>query len=277
MAAQYQLLDSGNLRKLEQVGEYRLIRPALNAFWKPTLPEKEWKRADAEFIRDSSGHGNWRNRERLPEQWTVMLGGMEIRIKPTSFGHLGFFAEQFRNWQYFRDNCRGMDALNLFAYSGLGSLAMAAGGAKVCHLDAARGMIEWGKENLALNPEIPGNIRWIVDDVNKFIARELRRNSKYDLIALDPPTFGRGASGQLWKIESDLPKLLDNCLALRKPDRPFTLVLSCHSPGFSLVVLERMVREVVGEKALIESDEMFIPESTGKKLPSGIGLRCIVD
>ena len=277
MAEKYQLLDSGNLRKLEQVGKYRLIRPALNAFWKPSLPEKEWKSADAEFIRDSSGHGSWRNRERLPEQWTVILGGMEIRIKPTSFGHLGFFAEQFRNWHYFRDNCRGMDALNLFAYSGLGSLAMAAGGAKVCHLDAARGMIEWGKENLALNPEIPGNIRWIVDDVNKFIARELRRGSQYDLIALDPPTFGRGASGQLWKIESDLPKLLDNCLALRKPDRSFTLVLSCHSPGFSLVVLERMVREVVGEKAFIESDEMFIPESTGKKLPSGIGLRCIVD
>jgi len=220
MAEKYQLLDSGNLRKLEQVGKYRLIRPALNAFWKPSLPEKEWKSADAEFIRDSSGHGSWRNRERLPEQWTVILGEMEIRIKPTSFGHLGFFAEQFRNWQYFRDNCRGMDALNLFAYSGLGSLAMAAGGAKVCHLDAARGMIEWGKENLALNPEIPGNIRWIVDDVNKFIARELRRGSQYDLIALDPPTFGRGASGQLWKIESDLPKLLDNCLALRKPDRP---------------------------------------------------------
>ena len=120
-----------------------------------------------------------------------------------------------------------MDALNLFAYSGLGSLSMAAGGAKVCHLDAARGMIEWGKENLALNPSIPNAIRWIADDVNKFVNRELRRNSKYDLIALDPPTFGRGSSGQLWKIENDLPQLLKNCLALRKDDRPFTLVLSC--------------------------------------------------
>ena len=169
-----------------------------------------------------------------------------------------------------------MDALNLFAYSGLGSLSMAAGGAKVCHLDAARGMIEWGKENLALNPDIPNTIRWIADDVNKFVNRELRRGNQYDLVALDPPTFGRGTSGQLWKIENDLPQLLRNCLALRKKERPFRIVLSCHSPGFSLLVMERMVREVAGEDAEIFGDEMYIPESTGRKLPSGIGLHCVV-
>ena len=276
MEKNYQLLDSGNLKKLEQVGPYRLIRPALNAFWKPTLPEKEWRCADAEFIRDSSGHGSWKNRNRIPDIWSADWGGVTMQIKPTSFGHLGFFAEQFRNWQFFRENCKGMDTLNLFAYSGLGSLSMAAGGAKVCHLDAAKGMIEWGKENLALNPDIPGNIRWIADDVNKFVNRELRRGNTYDLIALDPPTFGRGSSGQLWKIESDLPQLLTNCLALRKKDRPFTIVLSCHSPGFSLLVLERMVKEVAGDRAEVDADEMFIPESTGRKLPSGIGLRCFI-
>ena len=276
MEKNYQLLDSGNLKKLEQVGPYRLIRPALNAFWKPTLPEKEWRCADAEFIRDSSGHGSWKNRNRIPDIWSADWGGVTMQIKPTSFGHLGFFAEQFRNWQFFRENCRNMDTLNLFAYSGLGSLSMAAGGAKVCHLDAAKGMIDWGKENLALNPDIPNHIRWIADDVNKFVNRELRRGNKYDLIALDPPTFGRGSSGQLWKIESDLPQLLRNCLALRKPDKPFTIVLSCHSPGFSLLVLERMVREVAGNDAEIDADEMYIPESTGRKLPSGIGLRCFI-
>lgn len=276
MEKNYQLLDSGNLKKLEQVGPYRLIRPALNAFWKPTLPEKEWRCADAEFIRDSSGHGSWKNRNRIPDVWSADWGGVTMQIKPTSFGHLGFFAEQFRNWQFFRENCRNMDTLNLFAYSGLGSLSMAASGAKVCHLDAAKGMIDWGKENLALNPDIPNNIRWIADDVNKFVNRELRRGNKYDLIALDPPTFGRGSSGQLWKIESDLPQLLRNCLALRKPDKPFIIVLSCHSPGFSLLVLERMVREVAGNDAEIDADEMYIPESTGCKLPSGIGLRCFI-
>lgn len=276
MNNEYILLDSGNLKKLEQVGKYRLIRPALNAFWKPSLPQSEWKEADAEFIRDSSGRGSWARRENLPDKWSASWGGMNMVIKPTSFGHLGFFAEQFRNWQFFRENCRNMDTLNLFAYSGLGSLAMAAGGAKVCHLDAARGMIDWGRENLAANPSVPNAVRWIADDVNKFVNRELRRGSKYDLVALDPPTFGRGSSGQLWKIESDLPLLLKNCLALRKPDKPFTIVLSCHSPGFSLLVLERMVREAAGNKAETDADEMYIPESTGRKLPSGIGLRCFV-
>ena len=275
MNKDYILLDSGNCRKLEQVGPYRLIRPALNAFWQPALSEKEWKSADAEFIRDSSGHGKWSNRNRLPDQWEAVWGEMTMRIKPTNFGHLGFFAEQFRNWDYFRKNCHGLDALNLFAYSGLGSLAMAAGGAAVCHLDASRGMIEWGRENLTLNPEIPDAIRWIADDVNKFVNREIRREKKYDLIALDPPTFGRGSSGQLWKIETDLPKLVENCFSLRKKDRPFTLVLSCHSPGFSLLVLERIVRDIMGKNTEIEGDEMFIPESTGRKLPSGIGIRAV--
>ena len=270
----YVLLDSGRLRKLEQVGSYRLIRPALNAFWEPTLPESEWRAADAEFVRDSSGRGEWRNRERIPDRWEARWGGMTMRIKPTGFGHLGFFAEQFRNWEYFRQLGAGTDALNLFAYSGLGSLAMAAGGAEVCHLDAAKGMIEWGRENLALNPAVPDRIRWIADDVNKFIQREGRRGRTYDLIALDPPTFGRGSSGQLWRIESDLPKLLERCFALRKPDRPFKLVLSCHTPGFSLLVLERMVRAVAGNGAELVAEEMYIPEGTGRKLPSGIGLRC---
>ena len=276
MGKDYILLDSGNLKKLEQVGPYRLIRPALNAFWQPSLEKSQWDSADAEFIRDSSGHGSWKNRGRIPDVWSADWGGVTMQIKPTSFGHLGFFAEQFRNWEYFRKNCRGMDTLNLFAYSGLGSISMAAGGARVCHLDAAKGMIDWGRENLALNPSVPNAIRWIADDVNKFVNRELRRENHYDLVALDPPTFGRGSSGQLWKIESDLPQLLKNCLALRKKDRPFTIVLSCHSPGFSLLVLERMVREVAGNRAEIDADEMYIPESTGRKLPSGIGLRCII-
>ena len=169
--------------------------------------------------------------------------------------------------------CR--EALNLFAYSGLGSLALARGGARVCHLDAARGMIEWGKANLELNPEIPPKVRWIVDDVMKFARREVRRNMKYDLIALDPPTFGRGSSGQVWKIEDDLPKLLELCRELRDPERPFELVLSCHSPGFSVLVLERIVAQVFG-RGEFESGEMTIPESTGRKLPAGVSVifRC---
>ena len=258
-ARPYRLLDSGNLKKLEQVGEYRLIRPALNAFWRPELPESEWEAADAVFTRNSSGGGRWNFRRPLPECWFAEWGGFTLKIKPTGFGHLGFFAEQYRNWEYFRGGAaagKGKRALNLFGYSGIGSMAMAQSGASVCHLDAARGMVEWGRENLRCNPDVPDTIRWIVDDVGKFTRREQRRGSTYHLIALDPPTFGRGSSGQLWKIEEDLPKLLACCAALRAPGEAFTAVLSCHSPGFSCLVLERIVAQVFG-RGEFESGEML--------------------
>ena len=268
----YILLDSGNFCKLEQVGRYRLVRPALNAAWAPELGKAEWDAADAVFTRNSSGGGKWSFKNPLPPEWTAEYGGLKMLVKPTGFGHLGFFAEQFANWERFQNfggKCR--EALNLFAYSGLGSLALAKGGARVCHLDAARGMIEWGKANLELNPAIPPKVRWIVDDVTKFVRREARRGAKYDLIALDPPSFGRGSSGQVWKIEDDLPKLLMLCRELRDPERPFELVLSCHSPGFSCLVLERIVAQVFG-RGEFESGEMFIPESTGRKLPAGVSV-----
>ena len=270
---EYRLLDSGGLMKLEEVGPWRLARPALNAVWSPSLPESEWRRADAVFTRDAGGGGRWQCRRPLPESWRVRWGGLVMKIKPTAFGHLGFFAEQFRNWEFFR-TLKYDSALNLFAYSGLGSLAMAERGARVCHLDAARGMVEWAKENLALNPQVPQNIRWIVDDVGKFIRREERRGSRYQLIALDPPSFGRGSSGQLWKIEDDLVDLLRRCRALRDPAAPFTLVLSCHSPGFSCRVLERCAASVFGEGGEFGSFEMSIPESgSGRELPAGVCLR----
>ena len=138
VTGEYRLLDSGNLTKLEEVGPFRLIRPALNAVWPPSLPTSEWRRADAVFSRDAGGTGRWQCRRPLPERWSVRWGGLTMQIKPTAFGHLGFFAEQFRNWEFFR-TLKYERALNLFAYSGLGSLAMAERGAQVCHLDAARG------------------------------------------------------------------------------------------------------------------------------------------
>ena len=270
--AKYELLDSGNFCKLEQVGRYRLVRPALNAAWAPELEKSEWDAADAVFTRNSSGGGKWSYNNPLPPEWTAEYGGLKMLVKPTGFGHLGFFAEQFANWERFqRFDGKCKEALNLFAYSGLGSLALAKGGARVCHLDAARGMIEWGKANLELNPDIPPKVRWIVDDVMKFVRREVRRGAKYDLVALDPPSFGRGSSGQVWKIEDDLPKLLSLCCELRDAERPFELVLSCHSPGFSCLVLERLVQQIFG-KGDFESGEMFIPESTGRKLPAGVSV-----
>ena len=270
----YRVLDSGNFRKLEQVGPWRISRPALNAVWKPTLPESQWNACDAVFHRKNDGSGSWDFKRKLPESWVVDYAGFNIKVKPTGFGHLGFFAEQYRNWNFFREEVKtGDNALNLFGYSGIGSMAFAANGANVCHLDASRGRNEWGREILALNPNIPDNIRWITDDVKKFTTRETRRGSHYNWIALDPPSFGRGAKGEVWKIETDLPKLLETLSVLRDPDRPFTLILSCHSPGFSISSMERLVVDIFGKGEWFDSFEMTIPEESKGVLPAGISVR----
>ncbi|MCP3964992.1 MAG: hypothetical protein GY750_10680 [Lentisphaerae bacterium] len=268
----YALLDTGNCRKLEQVGKYRLIRPALNAFWSPSLPQKEWDRADGVFERDSTGGGKWKWSCNVPESWLVQWGDFELNVKPTNFGHLGFFAEQYTNWEWFRKVIPIIPGkarmLNLFAYSGVGSMAMAEAGAQVTHLDAARGMIDWGKSNQQINDKVPDTIRWIADDVQKFIRREIKRGNKYNGIALDPPTFGRGSKGELWKIEQHLGQLLQDCRTLKDDSKPFFIVLSCHSPGFSPLVLERMVCDVFG-KGESYLGEMKVPEGKKHSLPAG--------
>lgn len=279
--SKYQLLDSGNLMKLEQAGPYRLIRPALNAFWKPQLPQSEWDKAQGIFIRNSSGGGKWSYRHGgIAETWQLDYEGFKLIIKPTNFGHLGFFAEQYDNWQWTQQIIKRMGknvrTMNLFAYSGVGSLAMAAAGAQVCHVDAAHGMIEWGRQNQQLNSHIPDSIRWIVDDVIKFTAREIRRGAKYNGITLDPPSFGRGPKGQLWKMEEHLGSLLDSCRQLIDTDKPYFVVLSCHSPGFSPLTLKYILRDVFGSAGKIETMEMTIPDTNKRPLPAGISARLAV-
>ena len=199
---EYRLLDSGNCRKLEQAGPYKIIRPALNAFWKPSLPQSEWDKADAEFHRESTGGGVWNWKRKHEEEWLIAWGGLTLLARPTNFGHLGFFAEQAPNWDWMRSCIREIPGkcrtLNLFAYSGGATLAMAEAGTEACHLDASRGIIEWAKKNQAL-AENPGRIRWICDDAMKFVGREQRRGNQYNGIVLDPPSFGRGAQGKLRK------------------------------------------------------------------------------
>ncbi|QSH41703.1 class I SAM-dependent methyltransferase [Lentisphaerota bacterium ZTH] len=269
---EYRLLDTGNCRKLEQAGKYRLIRPALNAFWTPTLKQAEWDQADGVFERNSSGGGNWEWKNKVPDSWLIRWGGFDLTVKPTNFGHLGFFAEQYANWEWFRKVIPmitgEVKTLNLFAYSGVGSMAMAEAGARVTHLDAARGMIEWGRDNQRINACVPDTIRWIADDVQKFVRREIKRGNKYNGIALDPPTFGRGSKGQLWKIEQHLGQLLLDCRKLKDDSKPFFIVLSCHSPGFSPLVLERMVRDVFGNGESY-TGEMTVPEGEQRCLPAG--------
>ncbi|OGV48012.1 MAG: hypothetical protein A2X49_13305 [Lentisphaerae bacterium GWF2_52_8] len=275
----YLLIDSGHRRKLEQIGHIRLVRPAPNAFWPPLCDASEWDTADGSFERNSSGGGTWTWKGgRAPEPWTISHGGLSLLIRPTNFGHLGFFAEQSANWDWLRSLAPALPqparTLNLFAYSGGASLAMAQAGAQVCHLDAAKGMIEWGKENLALNPKIPETIRWIADDVFKFVGRELKRGASYHGIVLDPPSFGRGAQGQVWKLEDGLLDLLSDCRKLLVADAPHFVLLSCHSPGFSPLSLARMLEAVFpGSRGLAESGEMSVAESSGRVLPAGIYAR----
>ncbi len=271
----YTLLDSGNFEKLEQVGQYRLIRPAPQAIWQPLHPARLWRTADARYLRSSSGGGNWEFRSTLPESWTISYFGLTLKIKLTNFGHLGIFAEQGSNWRWIQQQIKRagrkkVSVLNTFAYTGGSSLAAAKAGAQVVHLDAARGIVMWARENAELSQLADRSIRWLVEDVTKFVAREIRRGNRYDAIILDPPSFGRGKKGEVWKFERDLPKLLEMCRQILAP-RPLFVLLSAHTPGFTPLALENLLSDMMaGLGGSLESIEMTIPEANGGRLlPSG--------
>ena len=256
----YQLLDCGDQKKLERFGDYLLIRPAAAALWKPALPEKEWKEADAVFSRE--GGNQWRFRRKLPSSWTVKVGGLKLKISPTDFGHLGLFPEHFGQCQWvskcIKAQKQAPNVLNLFAYSGMATLAAAQAGAEVCHLDASRGMVSWARENAQLSSLDQAPIRWIVDDVFKFLKREVRRNATYDGIILDPPSFGRGASGESFKIERDIGELLRLCRSVLS-SRPLFVIFSSHSQGMTPLVMKQLLSQMMdGAGGKIEEGEMVI-------------------
>ena len=274
----YTLLDSGNFRKLEQVGPYTLDRPALQAIWRFTQSPEVWQQADAVYQRGKSGGGRWIFRQRLPHSWTIEHFGLTMKIQLTDFGHLGLFAEQGPNWAWIREQInranRQLNILNTFAYSGGSSLAAASAGARVVHVDASRGMVNWGKENAQVSGLADKPIRWLVDDVPKFINREIRRGNRYDGIILDPPSFGRGPKGEVWKFEDDLPQLLDACRQLLSDDPRFIL-FSAHTPGFSPLALENLLADMMRDhKGRLNSAEMVIAhQESERQLPSGLMAR----
>ena len=267
----YELLDSGAGRKLERFGSVVLARPAAQAVWRPALPEAKWAEADASFDREDGNR--WQGRGRLPDHWTIDVDGTRFHLSATDFGHLGIFPEQRAQWAWLRRNLApapGARVLNLFAYSGGSSLACARAGAAVTHLDASRGMVDWAAENARLNNL--DTIRWIVDDVHKFLRREFRRERRYDAVILDPPTFGRGASGETYKIERDLQETL----ALVKgvlSERPRFVLFSSHTPGLSCQVAENILAQQF-PSARVESGEMLL-EGAGRPCPSGIYCRAV--
>lgn len=270
----YLLIDSGDGKKLEQVGKYRIIRPSPIAIWKPF--QSNW---DADLIFSREDKNEWTFKKKVDPSWPIEMGGIKYKVMPTSFGHLGVFFEHQTIFELIRKKIKkNSSLLNLFAYTGGATIAAALAGAKVCHLDASKKVVDWAKENFELNDLSPTQVRWIVDDVFKFLKREVKRNNRYDAIILDPPTFGRGTSGQLFKIEEHLFELLDLCRSLLS-NNPLFLILSCHTPGFSTTVLENILKQIFGKTNFqapphkasfgkFESHNLFLQGST-HLLPSG--------
>jgi len=281
----YELLDSGDGRKLERFGRFVLARPCSQALWRPSLPAAEWSRADASFDREDGNR--WHGRGNIPKEWTIETAGVKFKLGGTDFGHLGIFPEQRAQWMWIRKvvaersgsgglqpagNGPRPTLLNLFAYSGGSTMAAALGGAEACHLDASKGMVEWARENARLNGLVDAPIRWIVDDAHKFMKREQRRGRRYDAIVLDPPTFGRGAGGEMYKIERDLKETLSLVRDLLS-DHPLFVLFSSHTPGLSPIVAENILSQLF-PTASLESGEMLL-EGGGLKCPSGIFCRAV--
>ena len=276
----YRLLDSGFGRKLEEIGPYRIDRQAPQAVWRPLLAETEWKKAIGRHVRSEKGGGHWQWRAEVPESWACEYGGLSLFLKPTPFGHLGLFAEQAEQWEWLRGAARAAETrqghaakiLNLFAYTGGASLAAAQGGAQVTHVDAAKGIVDWAQKNGARNRLT--TVRWIVDDCLAFCRREVKRGNRYDGVILDPPSFGRGAKGEVWTIERDLPPLLDE-IALLVGKSPALLLFSCHSAGYTPLALPNLLGQFFDLAGLEHQEgEMSIPEEgSARRLPSGFFLR----
>lgn len=306
MTDDYELLDSGDGRKLERFGKYVLARPCSQAMWRPCTSGADWERADASFDREDGNR--WHGRSNLPKDWQIETAGIKFKLGGTDFGHLGIFPEQRAQWKWIREKVvvgsrsrtvevknstvglglptsTKMSVLNLFAYSGGSTMAAALGGAEVCHLDASKGMVEWARENARLNGLQDHPIRWIVDDAHKFMKREIRRGRKYDAIILDPPTFGRGAGGEMYKIERDLKETLGLVRDLLS-ETPSFVLFSSHTPGLSQIVAENILGQLF-PSASLESGEMLLEPARSNtqtlkhsntfSCPSGIYCRAVFD
>ncbi len=274
----YEVLDCGHGKKLERWGDKILVRPDPQAIWAPKLPQKEWNRANAVYHRSSAGGGEWEIRK-LPAQWAVNYRDLTFLLKPMSFKHTGLVPEQAANWDFIMDSIqaanRPISVLNLFAYTGGATCAAAKAGATVCHVDASKGMTGWARENAAASGLKDAPIRWIVDDCKKFVERELRRGKKYDAIIMDPPSYGRGPSGETWKIEEDVADFVELTLGLLS-DNPLFVIISSYSTGLAPSVMTYLLglHAQARFQGTIESQELGLPvSSTGLALPCGASAR----
>ncbi|WP_454847979.1 class I SAM-dependent methyltransferase [Rhizobium binxianense] len=267
-AGDFHLIDSGDGQKLEQYGPYRIVRPEGQALWRPSLPAHVWEKVDAVFTGDTDeeGTGRWRfPKDALGETWPLSLLGVDFLGRFTSFRHVGVFPEQIVHWSWMQERIREanrpLKVLNLFGYTGVASLVAAAAGAEVTHVDASRRAIGWARENQALAGMEKLPIRWICEDAMKFILREERRGSRYDIILTDPPKFGRGPNGEVWHLFEHLPVMLDICREILSP-KALGLVLTAYSIRASFYSIHELMRETMrGGGGVVESGELVIREA----------------
>ncbi len=276
----YEVIDTSNGEKLERWGEYRLIRPDPQVIWN-TKRGTEWKKPNAHYHRSKSGGGSWEFFS-LPEEWMISYSGVgkerHFMLKPFSFKHTGLFPEQAVNWDWFTpiieksvQRGRSVKVLNLFAYTGGATLAAASAGASVTHVDASKGMVTWAKENAQISRLGQAPVRWIVDDCVKFAEREIRRGSRYDAIIMDPPSYGRGPKGEIWKMEENIYAFLQLCADLLTED-PLFVLLNSYTTGLQPAVLSYMLNSVYSARfgGQVTADEVGLPVThSGLVLPCG--------
>jgi len=271
---EYELLDASGGERLERWGSVTLIRPDPQVIWNTEKRDPRWQSADARYIRSASGGGHWEYRRELPPFWEIKYKDLKFKISPTGFKHTGLFPEQAVNWDWMRGKISGaghdVRVLNLFAYTGGATLAAAAAGASVCHVDAAKGMVKWARENSDLSGLSARPVRWIVDDCAKFVEREIRRGSLYDAVILDPPSYGRGPAGEVWKLEDQIYDLMELCAGALTED-PLFVLLNGYTTGLSASTMAYVLGVTMKRfGGRVSADEIGLPvKASGLPLPCG--------
>ncbi len=270
----YEILDMANGEKLEKWGNIYLIRPDPQIIWKDKSKPELWKKANAHYHRSKSGGGEWEYIKRVPDSWQIKYKDLTFNLKPMGFKHTGLFPEQAVNWDFMinkiKNAGREIKVLNLFAYTGGATVACSYAGASVCHVDSSKGMTAWAKENIQASGLVDRPVRFIIDDVIKFVQREIRRGNKYDAIVMDPPSYGRGANGEVWNIEESLYKLVELCTEVLS-DKPLFFLINSYTTGLSPTILSNILSLTIKAKGKISCGEIGLPMKESKLiLPCGI-------
>ena len=271
----YELLDCSDGERLERWGNIILIRPDPQVIWKTPKNHPMWKKADARYWRSNSGGGKWEIYKKIPDVWSISYGAMQLRVKTMGFKHTGVFPEQAVNWDLvaktIKEAGRPVKMLNLFGYTGAATVSAMVAGAAAVHVDASKGMVQWAKENAVVSGVADKSVRWLVDDCIKFVEREIRRGNKYDIIVMDPPSYGRGPGGEVWKLEEEVYNLVERCAELLHEDS-LLFLLNSYTAGLSPSVMQYILGATIQKKygGEISADEIGLPvTATGMVLPCG--------